>query len=39
LSSDGLAAISAVHQVVSGANRVSRTDEEKAKRLAEGGKP
>jgi len=35
----GLAAISALHQVVSGANRVSRTDEEKAKRLAEGGKP
>jgi len=35
----GLAAISALHQVVSGANRVSRTDEEKAKRLTEGGNP
>jgi formate dehydrogenase iron-sulfur subunit len=34
----GLAAFSILHQVVAGANRVSRQDEENAKRLAGGGK-
>jgi len=34
----GLVAVSFLHQVIAGANRVSRTDEENAKRLAESEK-